>query len=129
MRLKTLLIFAVLLTGVLFPPANMDCSFLLAAIISALSFSGGIILSLVVPYGSLHNNLEISAPKWPDKLNTKRPLIFYQLLAFLTISYGVGSLTGELIQTHTMNFTGLFSLTMGLGILTGIYLALWRRVQ
>lgn len=129
MPLKSLLIFAVILTGILFPPANFDCSLNIAIKLSALCFFSGIILSIIVPYGSLHDNPVISKPEWSDKLNTRRPLIFYQLLAFITISYGSGSLLGELIQTQQISFIGIFAFTMGLGILTGVYLTLWKRVQ
>lgn len=72
----------------------------------------------------------IQSPKWTDNItNIKNPLIFVQFLGYFLSSWGIGLIIGELQQNQSASLLGICLIIASLGIKSGIYLLLNRKID
>lgn len=73
----------------------------------------------------------IEKPKWSDNpLLIKRPLSVLQFVAFIFISIGISIVAGSYLNNSSLNFSGLGSVSFGLGTLIGILVTYkWKKLR
>jgi len=95
----------------------------------------GLILTVIMPllFGSIAiplitkstNSIQIVKPTWNDNpLIFKKPLSLFHFGVYFFIAIGVSVVVGAGIKYRALSHIGLMSVSYGLGILIGIYLAL-----
>jgi hypothetical protein len=90
---------------------------------------GSFMIPVVVKVSSSIFKFEVLKPQWNDNpFKLKRPLIFFQFVAFFYLSIGSSIIIGSALSYQFLNLFGLTSISMGAGILTGIHLLLkWEK--
>ena len=119
---KNIVLILVLILGIIFPLGG-SASFFSYIIV----FIGSLIIGMCYPYlaqldfGLYHYIIE--DPEWAQPIDYRRPLTFAQFLGYLLIFWGGGILIGELIQTFSINVVAVSLMSIGLGVLINIPMA------
>lgn len=86
---------------------------------------GIIAIPLIAKFNSVFLYGRITKPSWNDNPFTlKHPLSFFHFSAFFFVTVGLSVLFGAGIKFQTVNFIGCTSVSLGLGMLAGIWLTL-----
>ena len=120
--IKNIILIFVLILGIIFPVGG-SVSFFSTIVV----FIGSLIIGMCYPYiAQLDFGLYqyiIEDPKWEQPIDYRRPLTFAQFLGFLLIFSGGGILIGELVQTFSINIVGISLISIGLGVIINIPIA------
>jgi len=92
---------------------------------------GSLGIPLIAKFNGVMFRLELTKPTWNDNpLTMKRPLSFFHFGSFFFLAVGLSILIGTGINSQTLSFLGLTSISFGLGILIGIWLTLkWTKAR
>ena len=121
-HIKNIVLILVLVLGAIFPVGG-SVSFSG----NILVFIGSIIIGMCIPYivqldFGLYKYI-LEDPEWTQPIDYRRPLTFAQFLAYLLIFCGGGILIGALIQTFSINIVAISLISIGLGIIINIPIA------
>jgi hypothetical protein len=89
-----------------------------------LAFIFGLILTPLLQFNTLYYRLIIEKPRWSDKFDQRKPLIFIQYLAYMIVAAGFGEIIGGFFDKQFFNFIGLILFISGNGVLAGMHLTL-----
>ena len=94
-------------------------------------FIGSLIIGMCYPYivqldFGLYNYI-IEPPEWSEPIDYRKPMTFAQFIGFLLICSGGGIFLGELIQSFTINIVAISLMSMGLGVIINIPIAVSRK--
>lgn len=86
---------------------------------------GSFMLPLALKMSGFIFNLEVVKPYWNDNpFKFKRPLIFFQFMAYFYLCIGLSSMIGTAVKYGFFSVFGLSMISIGFGMLIGIYLSL-----
>ena len=121
-NIKNSILILFFILGILFPVGGSVSVFGYIIVII-----GSLIVGMCYPYIAqldfgLYNYL-IEDPEWSQPIDYRKPLTFAQLLAYCLIFSGAGILIGELIQTFSINIVAISLMSIGLGVIINIPIA------
>lgn len=124
--LKALILLLLAVPTILLPiPSQPD--FNLAVCLGAFLL-GGLIMPFVARYNLFLFDQAITEPEWNDNPFTKeRPMALFQLLAWLLLTQGTAMIVGAGIYYRFTSAYGTVVLSLGFGLLLGVYLTARRR--
>lgn len=89
---------------------------------------GGLTMPFVTRYNLFLFDQGYTEPEWNDNpLARNRPMALFQFFAWLLLTQGVAMIVGAAIQYHFTSAFGTVLLSMGFGLLLGVYLIARRR--
>jgi len=122
-KIKAIILGLLALPNLLFPIGSQGQEGLIMILMPFIF--GSIAIPFIVKLNQIILRREIIKPTWNDNpLTLKRPLIPIQFWSYFFLTAGTSTLLGSGIKFHAINFFGLFLISFGLGILTGIWVIL-----
>jgi hypothetical protein len=122
--IKKIIIIVLMVWITLFLTHESVQSIELTLLAGLISFISGLILTPLIKINSLYYSLIIENPRWSDKMDQRKPLIFMQFLAYLLLTAGISELIYVFAKRQIFSFLGMVILLAGLGVLAGMYITL-----
>ena len=120
--IKNSVLILIFIFGILFPIGD-SVSVLGSIIVICASFIVGMCYPYLAQLDFGLYNYIIEEPEWSQPIDYRKPLSFAQFLGYFLIFCGGGILVGELIQTFSVNVVAISLLSIGLGVIINIPVA------
>jgi hypothetical protein len=120
--IKNLFLVFIFLIGILFPIGGSKSLFS-SILVFIVSLIIGLCYPFIVQLDFGMNQYIIERPKWSAPIDYRRPLSFAQFVAFLLVALGLGIFVGELLETFSINIVAISAVSIGLGTIINIPLA------
>ena len=121
---KIIFLFLILVIAFLFPIEN-SLSFKMAVYISIPTIVWGLMfLSIMNVSGLADLDFDYRQPCLSSKLDVRNPFTYIYFLSLVCLSFGFGSLIGDYIFSHGLNYISLLFIVFGTSSLIGVFITI-----